>query len=68
MRGVSRRSSALPTQQNGNFYTNAALAPPYIAAVSQCPDNVQMITNFSDGDCNSCHSGVAEPGRVFFDP
>jgi hypothetical protein len=58
----------LPTQQNGNFYTSAQLSPPYVTAVSQCPDNVPMITNFSDGDCNSCHGAVGSPGRVYFDP
>ncbi len=58
----------LPTQQNGNFYTQAQLSPPYITAVSQCPDNIQMVQNFSDGDCNSCHSGTGAPGRVTFDP
>lgn len=61
----------LPTQQNGNFYTAAQLVPPYNTLVSQCGapvENLPMITNFVDGDCNSCHSGPAtEPGFVVFD-
>ena len=61
----------LPTQQNGNFYTSAALTPPYNTIVSQCGaeiENVPMIANFVDGDCNSCHSGPATaPGFVVFD-
>ncbi|MCA9675248.1 MAG: hypothetical protein H6708_22125 [Kofleriaceae bacterium] len=56
----------LPTQQNGNFYSQAQLVPPYITAVSRCPTNAQMIENFRDGDCNSCHSGVDQPGRITF--
>jgi hypothetical protein len=61
----------VPTQQNGNFYTPAGLTPPFNTAVSQCGapiENLPMITNFVDGDCNSCHSGPAtEPGYVVFD-
>jgi cytochrome c5 len=56
----------LPTAANGNFYTQAALAPPYFTAVSQCPATAPMAQNFSDGDCNSCHSGAASPGRILF--
>lgn len=58
----------LPTQRNGNFYTSAQLVPPFVTAVSECPDTVPMLSNFVDGDCNSCHSGVDAPGRVLFDP
>jgi hypothetical protein len=56
----------LPTATNGNFYTQAALTPPYFTAVSQCPNTVPMNQNFVDGDCNSCHNGTAAPGRILF--
>jgi hypothetical protein len=59
---------SVKTTRNGNFYTQANLSPPYITAVSRCPDNVPMVTNFVDGDCNSCHSGAGSPGRVVFNP
>jgi hypothetical protein len=58
----------LPTQQNGNFYSQAILSPPFVTAVSQCPDNVPMLSNFVSGDCNSCHRAVGEPGYVVFRP
>jgi hypothetical protein len=58
----------MPTQQNGNFYSSAALQAPYLTFISQCPDNVQMIANFTDGDCNTCHDGQGEIGRVVFRP
>ena len=64
---AENRVVKLPTMLNGNFYTSAQLTPPYITVVSRCPDNVPMISNFSDGDCNSCHSGLKNPGRVVFD-
>jgi hypothetical protein len=56
----------MSTQLNGNFYTSAALTPPFFTAISQCPNEEQMNENFSDGDCNSCHSGAAAPGRIIF--
>lgn len=57
----------LTTMTNGNFYSSANLTPPYIALTSMCPgENTPMIENFVDGDCNSCHSGVDDPGRVQF--
>lgn len=58
----------MPVMQNGNFYTSAQLSPPYVTYISECPDNVPMIANFVDGDCNSCHEATAEPGRIVFDP
>lgn len=58
----------LPTAQNGNFYTSLNLIPPYITMTSMCPgDNTPMITNFVDGDCNSCHrNDGTDPGLVKF--
>jgi hypothetical protein len=56
----------VPTMQNGNFYSSTPLVPPYITGMSRCPDNVTMIQNFRDGDCNSCHGPVGAPGRVTF--
>ncbi len=58
----------LATGQNGNFYSSANLTPPYITMTSMCPgDNKPMITNFVDGDCNSCHrSDGTDPGQVKF--
>lgn len=55
------------TQANGNFYSSAALVAPYSVGASECPAaNVPMIENFSDGDCNSCHTGADAPGRIIF--
>ncbi len=58
----------LVTQTNGNFYSSANLTPPYITLTSMCPgENTPMITNFVDGDCNSCHrSDGTDPGLVKF--
>lgn len=56
----------MPTMRNGNFYTSIPLSPPFTTWVSECPDNVPMISNFVDPDCNSCHRETGQPGRVVF--
>lgn len=58
----------MPVQQNGNFWTTAQLSPPYTTYITECPDSIPMVTTFVDGDCNACHEGTEEPGRVYFDP
>lgn len=57
----------LPTMQNGNFYTSVTLTPPFSTGITMCPDTIPMITNFTDGDCNSCHRATGSPGRVWLD-
>jgi hypothetical protein len=58
----------MPTQLNGNFWSSVPLAPPLTTVLSRCPDNIPMISNFVDGDCNSCHGGVGDPGRIVLGP
>jgi hypothetical protein len=55
------------TQANGNFYSSDPLVAPYSVGISECPPpSIPMVENFSDGSCNSCHSGAQAPGRVIF--
>lgn len=45
------------TQQNGNFWTDRAIAFPVLVIASQCPSAVKMTLASATGDCNSCHVG-----------
>jgi len=55
----------LVSQQNGNFYTNLAVAFPVRVSASNCPDVAEMPKAALKGDCNAgdCH-GAAMPGKI----
>lgn len=50
---------ALPTADNGNFYTTDAVGFPLTVRASKCPANADMDTKAATGSCNakSCHGG-----------
>jgi cytochrome c5 len=51
---------------NGNFWTVDPIAYPATVSASLCPDTKPMVTQITDGDCNSgnCHGPQAAVGRV----
>lgn len=57
---------ALPSAQNGNFWTTEAITFPVKTHASLCPDTRPMISPVTDGDCNAggCHDSAAPSGRI----
>jgi hypothetical protein len=53
------------SQNNGNFYTLAALTFPVQVSASRCPDSAAMSSDAA-GDCNAggCHTAGGSPGRI----
>lgn len=57
----------LVSQQNGNFYTTAALAFPIQVSATRCPDTTPMIGAVAaPGDCNAggCHAPGSGAGPI----
>jgi hypothetical protein len=48
----------LPTYQNGNFYTQQAVAYPIRLRASRCPNDAPMISTAATGTCNGCHNST----------
>jgi hypothetical protein len=63
---AANRKYFLPTQQNGNFYSSAAMVFPVTVSASQCPKTKPMVA-LSVGNCNSgsCHGAGSPTGRVY---
>jgi hypothetical protein len=65
--GANGVSVDVVSQQNGNFYTSAALSFPVTVTASECPNIAPMsATVTAPGGCNAngCHNSAAGQGRV----
>ncbi len=62
--GADARAVALKTNEAGNFWTNVAVAFPATVSVTYGSGELRMQATVVKGDCNSCHTASAFPGRI----
>ncbi len=65
--GADGQSVTMSTTESGNFYTELPIKLPYRAEVIVGGKKNIMVSEQSNGDCNSCHTVKGEnaaPGRI----
>jgi hypothetical protein len=65
--GADGKSVKMSTTESGNFYTELPVKMPYRAEVIVGDKRNTMVSEQSNGDCNSCHTVKGEsgaPGRI----
>ncbi len=64
--GSNGSTANFTTNSYGNFWTSSSSpTPPYTTSISYNGNTISMVSSFSDGSCNGCHSNGS---RIYVPP